>query len=143
MTVIRNIAALVGRVVVGLVFLARGWPKLQNPSAAVLTFQQLHAPFPEAMAWYAAIVETVGAIFLILGLALPIVGLLLAADAVALVALSVGLHGLLAWSGTTQFLVLLAAAAVAAGLNGGAIAVGPTFFGLPRRRDAWPRRAGA
>ncbi|HEX4212507.1 MAG TPA: DoxX family protein [Candidatus Dormibacteraeota bacterium] len=140
---IRNLAALIGRVVVGLVFLARGWPKLQDPSAAVLTFQQLHAPFPEAMAWYAAIVETVGAIFLILGLALPIVGLLLAIDVAGMVALTTGLHGLIAWGDGTQFLVLLGAAAVAAGFNGGTIAIGQTLFGAGRRRDTWPKRAGA
>lgn len=64
---------LILRVALGIIFLAHGWPKL-NPNspmkgtAGVAGFlKQLKVPAPAFFAWVVALLETVGAILLILG----------------------------------------------------------------------------
>jgi putative oxidoreductase len=75
------------RVVVGLIFLWHGLGKLIGPPFAGMGidgtagfFGSIGIPMPTMATWFVAILETAGGLALILGAALPIVGLLLAID---------------------------------------------------------------
>jgi putative oxidoreductase len=70
---------LLGRVAVGVVFLAHGWQKLftNGVDGTAAFFAQAGIPLPAAAAWFAALVETLGGAALILGALVPVAGLLL------------------------------------------------------------------
>ncbi|HEV7825235.1 MAG TPA: DoxX family protein [Mycobacteriales bacterium] len=75
----RDLALLLGRVAVGVVFLAHGWQKLftNGVDGTAAFFAQAGIPLPTAAAWFAALVETLGGAALILGALVPVAGLLL------------------------------------------------------------------
>ncbi|MEO3802458.1 DoxX family protein [Nonomuraea sp. B1E8] len=76
--VLFDVAALIARVVTGVIFLAHGWQKWQGGLGATAQgFRESGIPLPELAASYATVVETVGGIFLILGLLVRPVALLL------------------------------------------------------------------
>jgi putative oxidoreductase len=73
------------RVVIGLIFLWHGLGKLIGPpflgggiDATAGFFGQIGIPMPVIAAWAIALLETVGGLALILGVAVPLFGLLLA-----------------------------------------------------------------
>jgi putative oxidoreductase len=78
----RELAVLVARVAVGLVFFAHGWQKLftNGIDGTAAFFEQVGVPAATAAAWLAALVELAGGAALIVGLAVPVAGLLLLAD---------------------------------------------------------------
>ncbi len=69
-----NLGPLILRIGLALVFLAHGWPKLNpnSPMKGVIGFsaglKQMGVPLPTFFAWVVALLETVGAVLLILGL---------------------------------------------------------------------------
>jgi putative oxidoreductase len=75
----RDLALLLTRVAVGLVFLAHGWQKLftNGIDGTAAFFDQAGVPAAAAAAWFAALVEVAGGAALVLGLAVPVAGLLL------------------------------------------------------------------
>lgn len=76
--VLRNVGLLVARVVIGIVFLAHGLQKVnQGYSATKAGFEGMDVPVPALSAFYATWVETLGGIALIIGLLVPIFGVLL------------------------------------------------------------------
>jgi putative oxidoreductase len=77
--VARDLALLLGRVAVGIVFLAHGWQKLftNGIDGTAAFFAQRGVPLPTAAAWFSALVETLGGAALILGAVVPVAGLLL------------------------------------------------------------------
>jgi len=81
-----DVGLLILRIGVGLVMLAHGWPKL-NPSGPMGGvsgvggfFKQLGIPVPSAAAWLVALLETFGAVLLIVGLGTRILALGFAID---------------------------------------------------------------
>jgi putative oxidoreductase len=127
---IRNLAALIGRVGLGVIFMVHGYQKLAEwgiggTSAA---FAQMGVPAPMLSAWYAAVVELVGGAALVIGFALPVAGVLLALDmagALVIVHLS---HGFFIASNGYEYVLALAAASLAIGFNGGAFALDRLLF---------------
>ena len=79
---VRDLALLVTRIGIGVVFLAHGWQKLftNGVDGTAAFFTQAGVPLPTVSAWFAALLELVGGIALILGVAVPIVGLLFVVD---------------------------------------------------------------
>ncbi|MFT4086675.1 MAG: DoxX family protein [Gordonia sp. (in: high G+C Gram-positive bacteria)] len=80
----QSFAVTVGRVIIGIVFFAHGWQKfftngIDNVEAG---FKAMDVPAPLLSAWYAGIVELVGGGLLIVGLAVPLVSILLIIDMV-------------------------------------------------------------
>ncbi|MCW2888692.1 MAG: putative oxidoreductase [Streptosporangiaceae bacterium] len=76
-----DVVALLARVGVGVVFIAHGWQKIQvGVTATAHSFDHLGVPLPTAAAVYATFVELLGGAALILGLGLPVAGVLLFAD---------------------------------------------------------------
>jgi putative oxidoreductase len=76
-----DVVALLARLGVGVVFIAHGWQKIQvGVTATAHSFDHLGVPVPTAAAVYATFVELLGGAALILGLGLPVAGLLLFVD---------------------------------------------------------------
>lgn len=126
---IKDVAALIGRIAVGIVFVAHGWQKFTEwgLTGTGASFEKMGVPLPSVAAVFAATVELAGGLALIAGVALPVVGLLLAADmlgALFIVHLPNGLLG----EGGAELVVVLGGAALALGFNGGAYALDRVLF---------------
>ncbi|GII97236.1 DoxX family protein [Sinosporangium siamense] len=73
-----DIAALIARIVVGIVFVAHGWQKVAGGHAAVAEmFSAAGIPLSGFAAAITMIIELIGGVLLILGLLTPLVGVLL------------------------------------------------------------------
>ena len=121
---LKDVAALIGRIGVGVVFIAHGWQKVTEwgLDGTATAFAGMGVPLPTLSAWFAAIVELAGGALLVLGVAMPVVGVLLAVDmlgALVLVHLPNGLLG----QGGYELVLVLGVAALALGFNGGSLAV--------------------
>lgn len=126
---IKDVTALIGRLGVGIVFIAHGWQKLTEWGMAgtAASFEKMGVPMPTISAWFAAIVELVGGIALVAGVALPVAGVLLAVNmlgAWVIVHLPNGLLG----EGGSELVIVLGAAALALGFNGGAYSLDRVLF---------------
>ncbi|GAB6898443.1 DoxX family protein [Kineosporia succinea] len=78
---LRDIAILIARVAFGVVFIAHGWQKFSNGmDATAQGFEGMGIPLATAAAWFAMLVELGGGILMILGLAVPLVGVLQAGN---------------------------------------------------------------
>lgn len=73
-----DIALLIGRLVVGLVFLLAGWGKLTGIEAAQGFFTDVGVPLADVMAWVVALVEFVGGLMVLVGYKTRIAAALLA-----------------------------------------------------------------
>ncbi|MFD9698927.1 DoxX family protein [Lentzea sp. NPDC059081] len=126
---VKDITALIGRLAVGIVFVAHGWQKFTEfgISGTTATFDSMGVPLPSLSAWFSACVELAGGMAMIAGVALPVVGVLLAfnmAGAWMIVHLP---HGLIGEGGAAEVIVL-GAASLALGFNGGAYALDRLLF---------------
>jgi putative oxidoreductase len=110
----RDLAVLVTRVAVGLVFLAHGWQKLSTNGIDGTTafFDQVGVPAAWAAAWFAAVVELAGGAALVLGLAVPVAGLLLVVDMIGAYAFVHAGAGLFVEQGGYELVLTLGAAAL-------------------------------
>ena len=125
----RNIAGLLARVAVGIVLIMHGWQKFfqYGIGGTTASFAQMGVPLPGVSAVFAATVELFGGAALILGIGLPVVGLLIAIDmAGAFVFAKLGAP-LIAPSGGQLELVLLVGGLLA-GFAGGAYSVDRILF---------------
>jgi putative oxidoreductase len=76
-----DLAALLARLGVGVIFMAHGWQKIEaGITATGRTFDDMGVPFPTGAAVYSAFAELLGGTLLIAGLGLPVVGALLFVD---------------------------------------------------------------
>jgi len=137
----RDLAVLVTRVVVGLVFVAHGWQKLSTNGidGTAAFFDQVGVPAASAAAWLAALVELAGGAALVLGLAVPVAGLLLLVDMIgAFLFVHAGAGLFVDQGGYELVLVLGAAALLFAVIGAGRYSVDHLLAG--RRRTAQPVR---
>jgi putative oxidoreductase len=137
----RDLAVLVTRVAVGLVFVAHGWQKLSTNGidGTAAFFDQVGVPAASAAAWFAALVELVGGAALVLGLAVPVAGLLLLIDMIgAFVFVHAGAGLFVDQGGYELVLVLGAAALLFAVLGAGRYSADHLLAG--GRRTAQPVR---
>ncbi|MGH9023871.1 MAG: DoxX family protein [Acidimicrobiia bacterium] len=105
----RDVPLLAARVAVGIVFMAHGWQKLvtNGLDATTAGFTRGGVPVPRLSALYSGVVELVGGACLVVGLLLPVVGLLLFLDmAGAFVFIHVG-NGLMSSEGGFEFVMVL------------------------------------
>ncbi|HEX7302237.1 DoxX family protein [Lentzea sp.] len=126
---LKDVTALIGRIAIGVIFIAHGWQKFTEFGMAGTagSFDKMGVPLPTLSAWFAASVELVGGVLLIAGVALPVVGVLLALDMIGawvLVHLPNGLIG----EGGSELVIALGAAALVLGFNGGAYALDRVLF---------------
>jgi putative oxidoreductase len=71
---------LILRLALGFVFFPHGWSKLKDPRTFSGFLEQFGVPAPTFSAWLVALLETVGAALIILGLATRVLALGLAVD---------------------------------------------------------------
>ena len=78
----RNVAGLLTRIVVGVLLILHGWQKFfeYGIGGTTASFAKMGVPMPGVSAVFAAVVELFGGVALILGIGLPIVGVLIAID---------------------------------------------------------------
>ncbi|GAA2211212.1 hypothetical protein GCM10009850_066710 [Nonomuraea monospora] len=131
----RPFALLLARVAIGVIFLVHGYQKFATMGIAGTTkfFESVGIPLAGLAAPAVAVLEVAGGLALILGVALPIAGTLLALDMLGAIAFVHGANGL-AGEGGYEFVLALAAASLAVGFTGGgALALDRV---LTRRRGA-------
>jgi putative oxidoreductase len=86
-----GIGELVLRLGLGITFFAHGREKIKNPAGFAGFLRQIHVPAPLLNAWMVALLETLGAVLLIVGIATRLIALGLAIDMlVALLTLRIG-----------------------------------------------------
>ncbi|MDV6013926.1 DoxX family protein [Haloechinothrix sp. LS1_15] len=117
----RDLAALIGRIAIAAVFLAHGHGKWQaGLSATAESVAGNGIPLPTLSAAFLIFVEGVGSLLFVVGLLLPLVGIgyaVVAIGAIAFVHLGEGLVG------GIELLVVLGAAGLALGFNGGRLSL--------------------
>ncbi len=119
MPALRSLALLIARVLVGYVLVMHGWQKLHTNGISNVEkgFDAMGIPAPALAAQYATWVEFIGGILLIIGLALPLVGLLIAADMAGALIYAHLDNGLWVTPGSIgyEYVLVLLAAALAIG----------------------------
>ncbi|OPG02990.1 DoxX family protein [Microbispora sp. GKU 823] len=116
---LHDLASLAARMGVGGIFFANGWQKLEaGLNATADQFTALQAPLPRVWAPVTMLTELVGGTLLIAGLAVPVVGLLLFAEALAVFVVTAGDTGLPLTGGDIELIVALGAASVLLAVTG-------------------------
>lgn len=75
-----GVGELILRLALGITFIAHGRGKLKDPRGFAGILEKLHVPAPLVFAWLVALLETVGAVLVILGVATRLLALGLAVD---------------------------------------------------------------
>ncbi|WP_345561238.1 DoxX family protein [Nonomuraea rosea] len=135
--VVFDIAALIARIVTGVIFVTHGWQKWQGGlGATTQQFRDMGIPMPELAAGFSSIVETVGGIFLILGLLVRPVALLLLLNMLGAIAFVHGGNGVLTSSNGWELPGALGALSLLfLALGGGRIGLDGIFHSMFRRRS--------
>lgn len=114
------LSILIARVAIGFIFVAHGYQKigLNGLDATVEGFEAMGVPFPEFTAALTAGIELVAGSALIVGVALPFAGMLLAATMTSALFIT---HWPDFWvtDGGIEFVLALAAASLMIGFSGG------------------------
>lgn len=120
---VQDVAALLGRIGVAVVFLAHGLQKWDNGiSATADAFGGMGIPLPTVAAVFTIAVEILGSIAFLVGLALPLVGVGYAVVGLGAL-LGVHLDNGLTGDGGYELVLVLALAGLALGFNGGRISL--------------------
>ncbi|GAB3966343.1 hypothetical protein GCM10029978_031260 [Actinoallomurus acanthiterrae] len=143
-----DVAALLARCGVGLVFLAHGWQKIQvGVDQTGHNFDAMGVPAPTAAAVYATFVELLGGTALILGVALPVAGVLLFLDMAGAFVFVHATHGVFVVdkgtprNGFELVLVLGLASLLFAAGAGGRLTLDHRLWGGNSRRPGHRRRS--
>ncbi|HVV13203.1 DoxX family protein [Amycolatopsis sp.] len=138
---VQDVAARVGRIGVGAVPLAHGIQKWNMGVSGVghMT-ESMGIPLPTLTALFFIVVETIGAVAFMIGFASPVLAVAYAVDligAIFYVHIDKGLTG----AGGYELVLVLAAAAIALGFNGGRFSVDHFVFWRPLARKREPATA--
>lgn len=119
-TWVRDVVTLLARLGVGIVFIAHGWRKLAVDGIAdtAAGFGQSGVPLPTLSAWGVALVELGAGIALVIGLAVPIFGVLLAALMLGAFLFVHAGKGIFVDEGGAELVMTLAAASLLLALTG-------------------------
>ncbi|MGP3958337.1 DoxX family protein [Nonomuraea sp. 3N208] len=134
--VLFDIAVLIARVATGVVFMAHGLSKWQSGLGATAQgFREMGIPLPELSAGFASVVETVGGLFLILGLLVRPVGLLLLINMLGAIAFVHSTKGIMVTEGGWELAGALGALSLLfLAVGGGRIGLDALFGAIFRRR---------
>ncbi|MCD0444925.1 DoxX family protein [Glycomyces sp. A-F 0318] len=145
LTKLQPYALLIGRVMLGVVFIAHGWQKLSvnGLEATAQGFEGMGIPAPTLSAYFTVFAELIGGAALIVGALLPLVGLALAGvmlGAMYFVHLDGGFYSR---DGGYEYVLLLAVVSLAIGFSGGgAFAVDSLWLNKSEREAKEPAAAG-
>ncbi|WP_113703717.1 DoxX family protein [Nonomuraea lactucae] len=119
----RSIVLLLARVAVGAIFLVHGYQKFATMGVAGTAkfFESVGIPLAGVAAPVVMTVEVVGGLALILGAALPVAGTVLALDMVGAMVFVHLANGFAVDKGGYEFVLALAAGALAVGFTGGGV----------------------
>jgi len=118
-------ALLIMRVVLGIIMLAHGWPKLTNLGGTMDMFGGIGVPLAPLAAIFSTVVEVGGGILLLLGVLTDIVGLLFAIDMLGAIIFFHAKNGFSVSNGGVEWPLALVALALGIALSGpGRYAVG-------------------
>jgi putative oxidoreductase len=118
-------ALLILRVVLAIIMLYHGWPKLTNLGGTIEGFTGMGIPVPALSAIFATLAEVGGGLLLLVGALTDIAGLLVAIDMLGAITFVHAKKGFLASEGGIEFPLALLAMALAIALAGpGRFAVG-------------------
>ncbi|GII65006.1 hypothetical protein Skr01_50910 [Sphaerisporangium krabiense] len=132
----QDLAALAARLGVGGIFFANGWHKLEfGLTATSDQFGKMGAPGPGVWAAATMLIELLGGALLVAGLAVPVCGLILFAEALAVFVLVSGDTGLPLTGGDVNLIVALGSASVLLAVVG-AGRVSVDHLVVIRRREA-------
>jgi putative oxidoreductase len=129
---VTDAALLVGRVLLGVLFIAHGWQKLftNGIKGTAAFFGQAGVPMPTGSAWVAAVLELVGGALLVLGLVVPVAALLLVLDMVGAYLFVHAGNGLFIDQGGFELVGALAAGCLLLlALGGGRYSIDHRLFG--------------
>lgn len=132
---------LIARIVIGIIFIAHGWEKISMGVDATATqvMAPMDVPFPTVAAVVAMVLEFGGGITLLLGVVLPVTGVLLAAQmAFASYFGHFAMGASLTGEGGAELPLSLGAGALALGFTGGGFAL-DRFTPWGRKRTATRR----
>ncbi len=133
---VRDVAILLARLGIGVVFIAHGWQKLvtNGVDQTAAFFGQAGVPAPMLSAWANTLVELVGGAALVVGLAVPVAGVLLALDSLgAYVFVHAGKGIFVADGGWELVLALGVGALLLAAVGAGRLSVDGLIGGRRRR----------
>ncbi|HUQ14925.1 MAG TPA: DoxX family protein [Gemmatimonadales bacterium] len=111
-------ALLIIRVVLGIILLYHGWPKLTNLGGTIEMFTGIGVPIPPLSAIFATVVEVGGGILLLLGVLTDIAGLLFAIDILGAIVFYHAKNGFAATDGGVEWPLALLAMALGIALAG-------------------------
>lgn len=111
---LRDIALLLARIGLGVIFIAHGWQKVSTNGLDATTegFRGMNIPLPQASAYYASFVELVGGAALILGIFTSIVSILLLLDMIGAFVFVHGDKGVFVQEGGYELVLALGVAAL-------------------------------
>ncbi|MBO3751856.1 DoxX family protein [Streptosporangiaceae bacterium NEAU-GS5] len=118
--VLFDLATLVTRVTVGVIFIAHGWQKYQHGiDVTTRLMAKAGVPFPRLSGLFATWVELIGGIMLVAGLLVPVAGVLLALDMLGAIVFVTGKHGLFATENGWELPAALGVASLLLAATGG------------------------
>lgn len=125
---LRDLTILLARLAVGVTFLLHAYQKLviNGMDGVSAGFEKMGIPLPAAAAWFTALVELCGGLALVLGVLLPVAGVLLAA---VMVGAAVTAHpgAFFATDGGFEYVLVLAVTSLALGFSGSNYTVSALF----------------
>jgi len=120
-----DLALLILRVVLGIIMVYHGWPKLTNLAGTIDGMAGMGVPAPAVAAIFATVAEFVGGLLMLLGAFTDIAGLMFAIDMLGAITFVHAKNGFSVAEGGIEWPLLLAATALAIALTGpGRYAVG-------------------
>jgi putative oxidoreductase len=111
-------ALLILRVVLGIIMLYHGWPKLTNLGGTIEGFTGMGIPLPALSALFATLAEAGGGLLLLLGAFTDVAGLLFAIDMLGAITFVHAKNGLAVNEGGVEWPMALLAMALAVALAG-------------------------
>jgi putative oxidoreductase len=133
---VRDVAVLLARIGVGVVFVAHGWQKLftNGIDGTAAFFDQAGIPAPTLSAWVATIIELIGGAALILGLLVPVAAVLLLLDMLGAWLFVHAGHGFFLATGGCEYVLTLGSAALLfAAVGGGRYSLDHVLFDRRRK----------
>jgi putative oxidoreductase len=111
-------ALLIVRVVLGIIMLAHGWPKLTNLGGTIEGFTGMGIPVPALAAIFATVAEFGGGLLMLLGVFTDIAGLLFAIDMLGAITFVHAKNGFSVSNGGVEWPLALLAMALGVALAG-------------------------
>jgi putative oxidoreductase len=120
-----DLALLILRVVLGIIMIYHGWPKLTNLAGTIDGMAGMGVPAPAVAAIFATVAEFIGGLLMLLGAFTDIAGLMFVIDMLGAITFVHAKNGFSVAKGGIEWPLLLAATALAIALMGsGRYAVG-------------------